>query len=487
MTRRTIIILCILLQFVLLGVALGFVIHGYLNSRRFQSLIVQELSNYVECDLRLSGMKNGLFSGLDMMDVVLTSPEVVPSQFLTIKRAQVRYDLLQALFHQKIIIRKILLQEPVLEVDVTQPLGKSMRRFAGLNSIFDALKTDSATGVNSLVSRKSSAVTEAPVYQPDPGGTRVKVGWPQPPAMDLPSFVVHGGLVTLRVAHGGRIVIHDMEARISLSSTPVPSGAGAISCGEVNLPEDTRLASAKINLLWRGDTLTIPSYAADLLGGHLEGEFGADQTKEGVPFHLTLAMQNVDAEEILQKAKWKEGRVEGRLRCSSRFEGMMVKPEDATGEGQLQIDGARLVNVSFLALLGGYLNRSDFRNLPLQMCDVDFELKKRRLTVSRLRIQSADFGMMGNGWIQFPKQNQEFWIKCRFAEPIAGQIPPQMVSGFLRKPDGSGELAFHTWGTLRKSETDLQINLSGAKSRAVGGAIFDQIFESIPKAKDESH
>ncbi len=486
MKRRTIILFCVLLQLVLLVVALAFVIQSYLNSRRFQSLIVQELSNYVECEVRLGQMKNGVLSGLDMRNVVLTSPDVTPHRFLMIQRARIRYDLSEALFHQRIVIVKVSLDEPVLELDLTEPFGKSGRRLAHRNAILSDACEGSLMRVDHSAPVPTDAVMEAPVFQSGPS-LHSRVGWPAPPAMDLKGLWVQHGMVTLHVAHGQTIVAHEVEVKASLSSTPVPSGVGAISCETLDLPEDFRLNSASVSLLWRRDTLTIPNFSADLFGGRLDGDFKADQTKPGIPFDLQLKIQNIETEEVLEKVRWTEGDVRGRLQSSSSFKGLLVSPELASGEGQLEVDDAHLVNVSFLALLGGYLNRSDLRNLPLQVCGLDFNLKARRFSIPRFQIQSADLAFLGNGWIQFPNQTQEFWFKCALADKIATQIPPQMVSNFTKKTDGSGEISVHTWGRIHKPETDLELNLSGARNRAIGGAIFDQIFEAIPKGKDESH
>jgi len=297
--------------------------------------------------------------------------------------------------------------------------------------------------------------------------------------------MVENGSLIIIMSDRDRLEVCGAQINAAFSSDPVPSGMGTMICQTIKLPKKVQLTQAKVDFLWRKDSIVIPRVTTRLWGGLVEGKFKADQNRNEMPFEIWLSAENLAMSDLMRSlgsggASAQGGEMLGQLQAQARFQGSLLRPETASGQGQVRVQNARLVNYQGLVLLGGLLNRPDFQNLPLQKCDLDFVLQSGQLQIPRFEARSSDIQLTGEGWIRPFEETQEFKFKLAIRNDLAAKVPKEALEGLDRRADGYIEVPFRLWGSLSRPQTDLAERFSALAAQAVGGAILDKIFRAVP-------
>ena len=501
----------------LMGALLG-AAQMYLNSPRFQQQLIAEVSRQIQCEVKLEKMKIRFWRGIDLVGIRLASDQRRPRDFLKAERLRLRYNLFEALFHQKIVIEELKLSSPSIKLDLSEPFSQMTDRSRPPVTAGDAETpppivladvpfTDESPAVSSSnrdsppprspsprspPSSSSGASPSKPIPQPwvAPPAEQRKL---EPPSIDLRRLVIEDGSLSLILPDGEKLVLSGAQIKAAFSSNPVPNVVGSVTCPLAELPSHSRgmeISDLKLNFLWRANGLEIPHLSAKLLGGVIEVKnFKADATKTEWPFEMSLTVQDLSMSELMTACEVAHPIFEGNLRAETKFQGSMIEPLQSSGLGQSRILNAKLVNTPALTALAGYLNRPDLRNLPLQKCELDFMLQNGILNIPRLQAISSDIEVQGQGWIKLAEQTQEFRMKAALSPAIAEKFPAETINGLTLRADQYREIPFRTWGSLDKPQTDLMMRFTAMATRFMGGSLFDKAYQGveqlIPK-KDEA-
>jgi len=460
--------------------------HWYLNSPRFQQELIAEISRQIQCEVRLEKIKIRLLRGIDLVGIRLSSDKRRPRDFLQAERLRLRYNVFAALFHRKIVIEELKLSSPSIKLDLSEPVLQA-RDHSRPEVVEEGPRLEN---VSPEISSAEQPLTSFPVPVPaktDGQGAPATARHFQdrkiePPSVDLRNLVIEDGSLSLILPDGEKLILHGARIQAAFSTHPLPNGMGSISCPLVDLSSYGRgmeISEVKLDFLWHADGLEIPRLSAALWGGVVEGKFNMDATRAEWPFEMSLAVRDVNMSELSDASEIVHPIFDGRLHAQTKFQGSMLEPLRASGSGQARILHAKLVNTPVLSALGNYLDRPDFRNLPLEKCELDFMLQNGALHVAQLWVVSSDIEVCGQGWIKLAEQTQEFQMKTAFSTQIALHFPSEMIDQLDQRDDGRWEKPFRTWGSLKKPQTDLQDFFRPMAARIGGGDTFEKIFRGV--------
>ena len=465
---------------------------GYLNSRDFRARLIEEVSRKLGCDLRVGKMKIRLHRGLDWVDIRASRQDLHPPDFMKAERLRLRYDLFQALFRGKVVLTDVRLSKPDITLDLSVPIPEPLRGVE-VEVTPPSGTAEPATGTppvgSDIATRKPSAEGGQAVPGRAPSRPSEKVAvvsvepWPAPPRMDLKSLVVEDGACELKLTPSDRIVCGGLQVRASFSNDPVPTGTGNIGAATLQLPRNLLLRSMRGQFLWREETITVPSLTAQLCGGNAEATLRLERPKEAPIFDATVVLKDLSISEIARVAGVPDLPLVGKLQAQVRLQGTLAAVGTPNGLGQIKVRDGRFVRAPGLAQLAGLLNRPEFYDLPLTACEADFTLQANRLELSRIMVSSAEIDLTGTGWLNFEGRTQELQLKLGIAPALAATLPPGLFEGLPRRTTGWVEIPFKIWGSLDHPQNDLVARFAALQMRAIGGTIFDRIFQSMPQSK----
>lgn len=459
--------------------------HVYLNSAGFQTKVLSEIAERLHCEVRLEQMKIRLHRGADLVNIRVTSEQFRPREFMKAERLRLRYDLYEALFHQRVVLEELKFSTPVIEINLVEPVPPSGARTASRPARRETLEPSTAP---SAISESAIVSAPAPKFKPTVapkalGATESR--WPSPPAVDLRSFVIEDGSLNVALSERDRVLLQGAQIHAAFSTDPIPNALGSLLCKRVDLPQWVKLSDLKCDFLWREDSVSVNKLTADLLGGSLEAGFKVEQTANGLSFESQIAAANLWMDQVVKFASALgagrlNGSLLGRLRARASFRGSLAHPELVEGQGQVWIQNGRLVDVVELKQLGGLLNRPSFRDLPLDKCEIDFILESGRLQIAQVEIRAAEMALTGEGTVNLLDGVQDLQMKLAFARELARRFPSEALAGATRRADGWTEIAFFVKGTAANPVSDLTARFAPLAKKAYGGSVFDTIFEAVP-------
>jgi hypothetical protein len=307
--------------------------------------------------------------------------------------------------------------------------------------------------------------------------------WPAPPKLDLKSLVVEDGACDVTLSAEERVQCGGLQVRASFADDPVPTGTGNLGAATLQLPQCPLLRSVRGQFLWREETISVPSLTAQLCGGNAEATLRLERPKDAPVFDATVVLKDLNIPELARATGTSELPLVGKLQAQVRFQGALAAISTPNALGQVKVRDGRLVRAPGLYHLGGYLNRQDFYDLPLTACEVDFTLQANRLEIPRIQVSSADLDLTGTGWFNLVDRTEELQLKLGISPSLAAALPAGLLDGLPKRPSGWVELPFKVWGSMDRPQNDLVARFVALQTRAIGGTIFDRIFQSIPKAK----
>lgn len=512
MRKRTLLLSIGIAFLFLAGIVLA-VIYRYLNSEGFQKKLVIELSKRAKCDvyveritptlgfkMRFDSWSPILMAGVDFKEMKLSNADMLPGDFLKAERLRLRYDVLDALFQGRIVLEELKFIRPIIHLDIhgTKFVSQTNRIEAPSSpprASTPAVKAESSTESDSLAldapvqtpeSQAAARDSERPKLSTAPGRSSIETSsserrWPSPPAMNLRAFVVEDGTLSIKRENEESLLIEGIQFRSELSADPVAAASGSIHCQSTIVNQRFKLLGPNIKFLWRGDSITIPSWNVQLWNGLISGEFRADQSKPGIPCEMIASISDLNAQDMLKTVGIPGDSFQGKLQAQAKLTGSLQRPKEFSGTGQLRIVEGRVKDFLPLRLVAGYLNRSDLNDIPIQKCEMDFLLEGEKLQIPRGQIFARDFEVAANGWINLESKTEDFNMTLALSDEIARGLPERVLNGLNRRMDGYIELPFRIWGPIDRPQNDLMARFVELKVRALGGAIFDKIFQSVPQ------
>ncbi len=461
--------------------------HGYLNSRDFQARLLHEVSAKLGCEVRVARMKIRLHRGLDWVDIEASSPAIRPETFMKAARLRVRYDFFQALFRRKIVLTEVRISQPRITLDLSEaaaaPAAPSVTVAAAdappprMEVAREAEKPMDEEKPAVPPSASGASPPRTPPASPPP----VAEAWPPPPRMNLKNLQVEDGAGDVIVAPGDRIQYAGLQVRASFSEDPTPTGAGNIALATLQLPQSPLLRSVRGQFLWQAETIVVPSLVAQVCGGNAEATLRLEKPKDLPVFDATVVLKDLNILELARAAGVRDLPLVGKLQAQVRFQGALASLGAPNGLGQVKVRDARLFRAPGLSQLGGLLNRQEFYDLPLTACEADFILRANRMDLSRIQVAAAELDLTGSGWLNFNERTEELQLKLGIAPTLAASLPSGLFEGLPRRASGWVEVPFRIWGSMDRPQNDLVARFAAIQMRAIGGAVFDRIFQAVPK------
>lgn len=469
----------------LLFLSLFVVVQSYLNSQEFQKQFLSEISRQLHCKVQLEKIRIRIFRGADLINIQVSKNDFLSRSLIKAERLRLRYNFYEALFHRRIVLDELRFTAPEIHVNIDEfherEILSSLPRPLSLTPVVQGKVFSKSVGiVPPTTTTKTSAPIQSTFSSSPPGRS-----WLTLPSIDLRRFVIENGLLIVITPDRGQEVFREVQVHVAFSSIPHPEGSGTIQCRTVDLAQKVELTDVEVAFRWHGDLVTFPKFTAGAFGGSINGSFEVDRSKVGMPSELQVFATNLVVDHVcrflgLQGVDKRQGEVSGQLQMQGHFQGSLLQPSLASGRGQIRIQEGRLMNFPVLALLGGFLNRPDFRDLPLQKCEAEFILQSGKLQVKHFEMQSAEIQLGGFGWINFLDQTQEFQMELALGENLARWFPPKTLEGITHRPDGFVGIPFILQGSLQHPQSDLLARFMPLSKRAYGGAIFDTIFQAVP-------
>lgn len=208
----------------------------------------------------------------------------------------------------------------------------------------------------------------------------------------------------------------------------------------------------------------------------LNGSLQIDGTYAYAPpkpqFSLTSNLQGIDLAELYRSLQPKGARdIEGRLNANMKVAGngsqwQEIKPT-LRGQGQAEVvDGALLnVNIAEQVLTSAtgipgltalispeirekYPETFQAKDTRFKVLKGLFNLADARLNVKDLQIAAADYGVQGNGWVDFEKQ-VDFQARLTLSQRLSADLARSVREiTYLFNPQNQFELPFALTGTL---------------------------------------
>jgi hypothetical protein len=488
--RRIAIVLFILLCLGVVG--FYFLAQEYLNSEKFQALLVSECKKRLHCQIKLDkaspshawkiyvkNQKLYILGAVDLNGVHFSSSTHPPQEWMYADSLRLRYDLYEAMFHQKILLEEIRLVRPQVDINLQTVLPETKSEVAP--AVTHEVKP---SPINEIVAPPHDESLASKVESPPPAIPPSKeiMPWVAPPELDLGNFIFEGGRIQIHTLK--KVLLEDANGKISFSSSPVPSIAGSLECKTVKLLEDVQLSDNHFSFLWRSDCMMIPSFSIGFLDGKITGSFRADRTKTTPQFKSHLSVQNVSVEKIHGFWKKSKGEIRGKIKAEMSIHGELVKSQRLAAEGTVKIEDARMVNFTILNIMSSYLRQPEFLELSLSECEFDFILDHPKLNIPRIKIISKDLELTGKGSVNLLQGTQSFDLTMLVSANLHPKFPETVWEGLHKRPDGRIELPIKVWGDVNHPQNDAEARFKPIVPRAVGGAIFDRIFQGLPDAKN---
>jgi hypothetical protein len=510
---RRFIIIGVCLLFVLIAAGLLFLDRNQLFSEDYQQEVIREVARKANLEVEVDEVRSRPLNAVELTNIRASNEHIEPKPFLTAGRLVLHYDWLEILLRRKIELKEVQIHQPRLDLNfhsaATVRTGESK---PGTKSVPPTMELSPGSrtpqapqGGNESAIVSLSPASPPPTSLPAPQGSNGEAmpHWPGPPVMELPKIRIQEAKVHMVLPAGDSLLFEEMNIRAAIAPDPVPSGTGTLESQTLHLPSDYLLRDVKLNFLWTRQAISFPRIQAALFGGTLEGGLTVSQSADAsrIPLELELSAVGIDLQQweshsssrqVSSSTPKKGGSIDpalkpsiaGRLHLQFQAKGSLLEPLMASGLGRMHVAEGRLLNQPALVLVGGFLNRPEMRNLKLSRCEADIHMESGRIRFSNIDCLAADLKLSGQGWIDMVRSQQEFKLLLIASAGIARQLPDTFTKELKVRPDGAIEIPFRIWGSLSDPQNDLQQKIQSLASRAVGGAIFDRIYDAINKGKE---
>jgi hypothetical protein len=242
-----------------------------------------------------------------------------------------------------------------------------------------------------------------------------------------------------------------------------------------------KLARFRADYLWENGRVALNSWEGKLLGGMVAGRLALEASDKGSIMEIQGEASHLGASEICYAAGFPGQWVRGDAYVQFHLRGHLTDNVEFEGTGRGQLRKARLTNVPYLVLLGGYLNRPEFKDLEITQCEVDYVVKNGRLDFSNVQFSVSGIRLMGSGWFHPGQDRCEINLKSTIDRDFAGQFPSKVWDGGSRNERGDVELPLRVWGSSSRLQSVFGNRLDHIFYQAVGGSIFDKLFDAVQK------
>lgn len=250
-----------------------------------------------------------------------------------------------------------------------------------------------------------------------------------------------------------------------------------ISDGEFVIPSLPRLPLKQAHALITKERLSL--YEISLLpkgGGaiKLQGYAGLKGDKS---MHLQLDIDKIPISPWIPTS-WGDqvkGRASGYVTC----DGPDQKIESTTGNGEINLSGARILSIPFLDYAASATQNSSLKNIALDDCVITFSWKNAKVSVTDILIEAkGQFKIQGT--LQLSKSNLSGELSLGVSEKNLDWLPKAKEEIFTKEKSGYLWTKVNLSGTLQEPQNDLAPRIAKALKRSPAestGLLFRQIGE----------
>ncbi len=440
---KAILITSVSLVAILLLIVVG--AHLYVESAAVQSRIETAVSQQMRMPVKAELLRFSLWSGLRVEGLVVGDDGKEP--FATIPQVTAKVAWGPLIFSRRLVIRELRVTSPVVAWRQTKegkwrlPLTEKKKQPKEERQQAEEPKPEVA------VKKEGQAKEKKPERQ------RVEFHIVQ-------ASITNGNFVFQDRKGRPLARLEEVNVRIPMLSAEAANGTASVR--RVLLREKLEIEEVTTPFEYREGTLALPELKARVAGGMVEGSGTLKPDTKGAPFTSRAAFQDVDLGRLLTELEARGfTHSEGKLRGALELEGNSGDTKSISGKGEARLEGGKMEQYPLLQMLGQTLRISELTRLELNQARLVTEIRKERVYVKDLTLESTNLSLSAVGEVRFDKR-MDLDASLAVNEQISRQLPGIIRSNF-RAVDGSDRIAlpFQVTGTLEDPDTDLVKALMG--------------------------
>lgn len=465
---KAILITSVSLVAILLLIVVG--AHLYVESAAVQSRIEGAVSQQARMPVKAELIRFSLWSGLRVEGLVVGDDKDEPFARIPEVTAKVAWGPL--IFSRRLVIKELRVTSPVVAWRQTKegkwrlPLEEKKKKPKG----------EAAQPTPEPKPEAETAKKEEPGKEKKPERQRVEFR------------IVQASI------SGGNFVFQDRKGRplarlegvtVQIPTLSTDSAHGKASIQKVLLREKLEIEEVSTPFDYHDGSLALPEVWARIAGGTVEGAGTLMPDTKGAPFTARATFQGVDLGRLLTELEARGfTHSEGKLNGSIELEGDSGNTKTISGKGEAQLEGGKMEQYPLLQMLGQTLRISELTRLELSQARLVTEIRKERVYVKDLTLESANLSLSAVGEVRFDKR-MELDASLAVNEQISRQLPGIVRSNF-RPVDGSDRVAlpFQVTGTLEDPETDLVKALMGEQFERQANSLL-RVFRDLTGGKEK--
>jgi hypothetical protein len=204
----------------------------------------------------------------------------------------------------------------------------------------------------------------------------------------------------------------------------------------------------------KDDLILLPEITADMHGGRLRGTAQIDLGLGGPNFDSDLQLNGVSLAALLEDFRANSGLLGGQLDARAKFSGSLQDPTLVQGNGELEIQDARISILSNITPLGRLLNIPELNSHTFPLLRGTFKISEERITFYNLEASSERVQITAAGHAGLDR-TIDFDVSLALHPEIAAKIPEKNRNRLTTRPDGFHVITFKLDGNMDEPRTNL--------------------------------
>lgn len=432
------VVVAVLIALAILSIGAG--IHftnRYLQSPAFKDKVLKTAHDELGADVRIDELHASLFSGVALRGVTIGNPPGFSNNLVTADAFVLRYRLLPLLRH-RVEIDELSLDKPVIT------LAQNEKGEWNYDKI----------GPKEREPKPTSAAPQ-PTPPPESGTARpAKTGTTTPVDIVLSRLAITQGALSMVSDKNKPVVTLDginFSSSVSLTDNKL-AGTGKARVDKIELSDKLVVEKAGTVVALGSDQVTLSSLEGRLADGKISGDVTV-KFSTGLEYIVNVKLKDSDVAKLLQQAGTTQV-LSGKLNITTAMEGTGGLPT-IVGNGRVEIDDGKLMEIPLLNLLATVLQISALRDLTFKECVVEFSVSNNVMQTPVIRVTSPHVQITGKGSVSLDNYSLNHDMTIIFAKGALDRAPSEIRGLFTERPDGSLALDFKVTGPYDSPKTDL--------------------------------
>ncbi|MGO9244718.1 MAG: AsmA family protein [Verrucomicrobiia bacterium] len=418
------------LAIILVGAGIYFT-SRYLQTPSFKEQALRAAHQELGADVQIDDLKVSLFSGVELRGVTIGNPPGFPGNLVTANAFVLRYRLLP-LLSRRVEIEELSLDKPVITLSQNDKGGWNYEEIGA-----------------PVAETKTNAAVSTP---PAPATTKAERSVPVD--IVLSKLAITQGALSMVSDSNKPLVKLDgisFSCSVSLIGNKL-AGSGKGGIDKIDLSEKLFVEKVATLVQLESDRVALQSLRGELAGGTISGEVSVN-FDTGLEYTVSVQLTNSDVARLLQDAGAKQA-ISGKLNVTTSLAGTGGVPT-IIGNGRVEIDNGKLMEVPLLNLLASLLQIDALRDVSFDQCLVEYSISNNVMQTPVVRLTSPQVQIAGKGFVSLDKYTLHHNMRLTFAKGALDGALPGIRDLFTEQPDGSLTLDFKVTGPYNSPKTDL--------------------------------